>query len=85
MAKQKRERPVVKVGQTWRDNDPRGPMNEFTIISKKIVVSDKIEVGPVVMVRVQRGSRKTWIREDRFTPWTKMGYTLVQDVPQTVS
>lgn len=58
----------VKVGQTWQDNDKRGPRRVGRIVS----IDD-------THARVDWGVNVTRVKLTRFKP-TSTGYLLIQDV-----
>lgn len=75
---------TVKVGQRWRDNDPRehGRRSiEVLAILYGVVVREKRGDYAEVVVRTAENPRtlgkRRWIRLDRFNPSRRDGYTLI--------
>lgn len=64
----KKDLPVVKVGQIWKDNDKRVGVRTLRVI-------DIVEGRAIVLSR----GRTTRIKLDRFNPNRQTGYTLVVD------
>ncbi len=70
------QNPPVKVGQVWRDNDPRAEGKQFRI--------DSISNGFIRVVGLESGV-KTRISKSRFNlSGRHRGYTLVLDAPAPV-
>lgn len=61
----------VKIGQVYRDNDPRGMKHDIIVILK-----NDTEKGPRFLC--QRGPRKVWILEKRLRRRGNRGYSLIE-------
>lgn len=83
--------PQVKTGQVWADNDYRANGRQVTVLGivSEFVGGELVDYALVSQNKARqvrkpgeqnRPGRRTRIRLDRFRPWRRTGYTLVQDV-----